>query len=140
MMSACSIAEVKISADSSIAENNDNKLECKGIVEDKYGVNVPVWKLNDEHCYPVGIFSKPTAADECEYQHFHYSLLALGGHVRSFENGACGMATSEHFVATGIVQVKQEVAEAWNNQWGSMTTDESIFGFLPLEETSPLNE
>lgn len=130
MMMACVPIEEGISTTPDIPEENTKNFACKDVTEDPSAGPVAVWRLDDGYCYPVGIFSKPTKADECLFQHFHYPLLALGGYVRSEEEDSCGMATSQEFDATGIVHVKEEVIREWNQQWESLSKDKNIFGSL----------
>jgi hypothetical protein len=87
-------------------------------------VPVEVYKLNDGHCYPMGIFTKPTDPDGCDYDHYHYSLLAIDGHVREDDGSPCGAASNEDKEASGTYYMSSAEIKEWNKKWKSYTSSD----------------
>ncbi len=111
-----------------------NSFHCNGMMLNS-GINaVEVHKLHDGKCYPVGIFSKPTAPDLCKYDHFHYPLLSLDGVIRGENDPNCGSATTEDIAETGTYYVTSAMAREWNQKWRAQTADLANIDFSVSED------
>lgn len=127
IIAGCDYGEQAPSTDS-----NPNDLYCKGL--DTLGtVPVHVKRLDDQHCYPTGIFAKPTDPDKCDGVHYHYTLISLDGHERHDEGDPCGAAKQSEVEATGYYYVAPEVINNWNELWKKQ-------GQEPIEIQSPDKE
>ncbi len=95
-----------------------NEFYCQLMNVERGGVPVEVHRLDDDRCYPVGIFANPTAPDRCEYDHFHYTLISLDGTYRTDERHPdCGAATVNDIEGTGTYYITHAQAVEWNELW-----------------------
>lgn len=99
-----------------VAESSPNDLYCKNL-STLGSVPVKVHRLDDQYCYPVGIFANPTDPDKCSGTHYHYNLISLDGHERPDEGADCGAAKQSDIEATGYYYVSPKVIESWNELW-----------------------
>lgn len=135
ILTACNKAAVDLSdpvqsdAAAGLIEKND--FECEGVDIIKGGVPVEVHKLNDYRCYPVGIFENPTPPDECDFDHFHYTLVSLDGVYRRNEDDPdCGAATTFNIIHTGTYYISHELATEWNELWRQQGISPASIDFI----------
>jgi hypothetical protein len=110
-----------------------NGLSCKNVELTAGEATVDVYKLEDGYCYPAGIFTKPTAPDGCEFDHYHYTLLSIDGTQSRLDEGDCGAATSMEVENKGPIHVSTETVEKWNLDWAALQTEADEASEFTLE-------
>ncbi len=109
-------------------------LNCRNIDLAGDGAPVHVFKLDDGRCYPSGIFTKPTAPDKCRHTHYHYTLLSLDGETSRHDEGKdCGAATNDDVENKGTVYVSNDVINAWNEKWKTLSAPGTDVGDFSIE-------